>query len=132
MPFEEIVKQVAETIQKEANARAVFAEPMKLDTHIVVPVASVVVSVGGGGGGGSRQPDVKLPRIFGGGGGGINVVSKPVGFIHEKDGQVVFTYIESEKPEKEKGLPAMAEKLIGAFSAKPAPAAEKPASVPKH
>ncbi|MGZ6142487.1 MAG: spore germination protein GerW family protein [Myxococcales bacterium] len=117
MAFEEIVKQVAETIQKEANVRAVFAEPMKLDTHIVVPVASVVVSIGGGGGGGSRKPGAELQRFFGGGGGGVNVTATPVGFIHEKDGQVVFTYIEAAKAE-EKGLPAVAERLMNAFSAR--------------
>ena len=119
MPFEEIVKQVAETIQKEANARAVFAEAMKLDTHIVVPVASVVVSIGAGGTGASRKPAAELRRFFGAGGGGINVLAKPVGFIHEKDGQVVFTYIEAEKAE-EKGLPAaMAERLMSALGSKP-------------
>lgn len=115
MAFEEIVKQVAETIQKEANVRAVFAEATKLDTHIVVPVATVTVSIGGGGTGTTRKTEDKITAA---GGGGVNVICKPVGFIHEKDGQVIFTTIEHEK-----GLPAMAERLLQAFAK--APPAEK-------
>ena len=115
--FEEIVKQVAETIQKEANARAVFGEPAKLDTHVVIPVASVVISLSGGGGGGSRKPGAEIARLFGGGGGGLQVIATPVGFIHEKNGEVVFTRIEKPKPE-EKGLPLVAERIMGAFAAR--------------
>ncbi len=117
MAFEEIVKQVAETIQKEANARAVFAEAMKLDTHVVIPVAAVQISLGGGGTGSSRKPTSELARFFGAGGGGLDVRAKPVGFIHEKDGIVVFTPIEipAEGKEKEKGLP---ERLMSAIAPK--------------
>ena len=114
MPFEEIVKQVAETIQKEANARAVFGEPTKLDTHIVVPVAGITISIGGGGGGGSRKPGIELPRFFGGGGGGLNIIARPAGFIHEKDGVVIFTPIETEK-RPETGLPLVARQIRSVF-----------------
>jgi len=127
MPFEEIVKQVAETIQKEANARAVFGEPAKLDTHIVIPVASVVISISGGGVGGSRKPGAEIARLLGGGGGGLNVVASPVGFIHEKDGVVIFTRIEKPRPE-EKGLPLMAERIMGAFASRAEKAPHKPPS----
>ena len=123
MAFEEIVKQVAETIQKEANARAVFAEAMKLETHVVIPVAAVHISLGGGGTGSSRKPTSELARFFGAGGGGLDVRANPVGFIHEKDGAVVFTPIEiKSEHEKEKGLP---ERLMAAFAAKEK-VAEKP------
>jgi uncharacterized spore protein YtfJ len=117
MAFEEIVKQVAETIQKEANARAVFADPIKLETHVVVPVATIHIGLGGGGTGGSRKPHSELARFFGAGGGGLDVQAKPIGFIHEKDGEVVFSPIEIPPVQKEKGLP---ERLMNAFGSKPA------------
>lgn len=124
MPFGEIVKQVAETIQKEANARAVFGEPTKLDTHIVIPVASVVISLSGGGGG-SRKPGADIVRLFGGGGGGLTVTASPVGFIHEKDGAVVFTRIEKPKQE-DKALPLVAERIMGAFASRAEKGQQKP------
>ena len=119
MPFEEMVKQVTETIQKEGNAKAVFGEPTKLDTHVVIPVASIVISVGGGGGGASRKPVAEIARFFGGGGGGVDVVASPVGFIHERDGAVVFTRIDrAGEEERAQHLPPLAEKIASAFTAK--------------
>jgi uncharacterized spore protein YtfJ len=127
MPFEEIVKQVTETIQKEASARAVFGEPTKLDTHIVVPVATVSIELGGGGGGGTRKPGAEIARIFGGGGGGLKVVARPVGLIHEQDGAVVFTRIEAEKPID---APApLAERIVSALTPRPR---EEKKSAEKH
>ncbi len=123
MAFEEIIKQVAETIQREANARAVFGEPAKLDTHVVIPVASVVISISGGGGGGLRKPGVDIARLFGGGG-GLNVTASPVGFIHEKDGVVAFTRIEKTKAD-EKTLPLVAERIMGAFASRAEKSAQK-------
>lgn len=114
MSVEEIVKQVSETIQKEANARAVFAEPMKLDKHLVIPVATVVVSIGGGGTGGSRRPAIDVARFFGAGGGGINVLAQPVGYIYEEGDKVVFAPIEKPHHE-EKGLP---ERLMGVIASR--------------
>ncbi len=91
MPMEEIVKQIAETLEREGNARAVFGEPMKLESKTVIPVA--VIGFGGGGGLGAAPDSSKLVKaIFsGGGGGGFNI--RPVGFIHERGGEVVFTPI---------------------------------------
>ena len=116
--FEEIVKQVADTIQKEANARAVFGDPAKLDTRIVIPVASVHISLSGGGGGGSRRPRAEFARLFGGGTGELSVSATPVGFIHEKNGEVVFTRIEKPKTEEGKALPLVAERIMGAFASR--------------
>jgi uncharacterized spore protein YtfJ len=98
MELETITREVAETIQKEANIRAICGDPIKLDTHVVVPVATV--SIGGGAGGGTatgpaKVKDVELKPGSGMGmGGGMAIQVRPVGFIHEKDGQVVFTRIE--------------------------------------
>jgi uncharacterized spore protein YtfJ len=90
--MEEIVKQVAESVEKEANARAVFGQAVKLERHTVIPVASV--NLGGGGGGampGPRTP--ALVRALRGGGAGMGLNVRPVGFIHEREGEVVFTPI---------------------------------------
>ncbi len=126
MPLEDIVKQVAETIQKEANARAVFGEATKLDTHVLIPVASVTVNVSGGGG--TRRPATEIARLLGGGGGALHVVSTPVGFIHEKDGQVVFTRIEKGE---DKMLPQFAERIVSVFAPREKKAVEKPAAAEK-
>jgi len=123
MQLEEIVKEVAETIQQEANARAVFGDPAKLETRIVIPVAAVRVSVGGKGGGGT--PGGEVARFFGGGSGGFTVSATPVGFIHEKDGAVTFTRIEPLKPES---LPQFAERIVAAFAPRQKPVETKPAA----
>jgi uncharacterized spore protein YtfJ len=121
MSFDEMVKVVGETIQKEANAKAVFGEPMKLDTHVLVPVASVVINVGGGGGATSAKKDDPAARFVGGGGGGLTVVSTPLGFLHEKDGQVVFTAIPTAKPAEATlhPLPPMVERIKAAVIGHP-------------
>jgi uncharacterized spore protein YtfJ len=91
MALEDVVKQIAETLEREGNARAVFGEPMKLETKTLIPVA--VIGLGGGGAlGGAPDSSKVMKAIFsGGGGGGFNV--RPVGFIHERDGEVVYTPI---------------------------------------
>ena len=113
MAFEELIKQLAQTLQNEASVRAVFGEPIKLDTHIVVPVATVAVNISGGGTGASRKPAPET-RDFFAGGGGINVFAKPVGFIHEQDGKAVFAAI--APPVKETELPPIARKIIEAVT----------------
>jgi len=85
MDFEAIARHVAQTIEHSGSAKAVFGEPLKLQTQIVIPVAAVGASLGGGGG---HAP------IGGGGGGGLNIQALPVGYLHEKDGAVVFSPIE--------------------------------------
>ena len=113
MAFEELIKQVADTLQKEASVKAVFGEPVKLDTHMVIPVALVTIEIGGGGTGASRKPAAEA-RDFFAGGGGINVLSKPVGFIHELEGKAVFTPI--VKPQEEVHLSPLAKKIISAVT----------------
>lgn len=93
MAMEDMVKQIAEAVEKEGNSRAVFGEPMKLETKTLIPVAAIQLA-GGGGAGGSPDKTGKgiMKAIFGGGGGG-NFDVHPVGFIHERDGEVIFTPI---------------------------------------
>jgi uncharacterized spore protein YtfJ len=90
MDIQKLVHDVAETLQRDANARAVFGEPVTLGEHTILPVAMVIMALGGGGGG--LSPDPEKPMGMGGGG-GLDVKTLPVGFIHESDGEVRFTAI---------------------------------------
>jgi len=85
MDLEAIAKHIAETIGHSGDAKAVFGEPLKLATQVIVPVAAVSSHVGGGGG---------RSGIGSGGGGGFHLRVVPVGYIHERDGAVVFTPID--------------------------------------
>jgi uncharacterized spore protein YtfJ len=101
-----IVNDVTKAIQAEGNSRAIFGEPLQLETHKVIPVAAIEIGMGGGGAGagprtshdeGLRRTISQLARRlipfgFGGGmGGGVKV--RPIGFIHEENGQVVYSAI---------------------------------------
>lgn len=98
--FEHAIQQIAETIQKEANVRAVFGEPVTLDRRTIVPVSQISVSFGGGIGSGglSTPPEGKAherPQPFGrGGGGGLQIAVTPIGFLHETDEGVAFSPID--------------------------------------
>lgn len=86
MAFDEMMKQVALTLERDGSVRAVFGEAIKLEHHTIVPVA--VVS-GGGGAGGSQGEQAA-------GGAGIAVNVRPVGFISEHGDEVTFTPIHLE------------------------------------
>lgn len=84
------IHEIAETLQREANVRAVFGEPIDVGSQKIVPVA--VISIGGGGGGGQGHG----PPASGEGGAaamGLGVTVVPIGFIHEESGKVVYTAI---------------------------------------
>lgn len=99
MDIEKIIKEIGDTIQTSANVKAVFGKPVKLGTHTVIPVAKVSVSLGGGGSGHpkaeKKEEEAAEPDEKGfGGGGGMKLTSTPLGYIHEKEGEVVYTAIE--------------------------------------
>lgn len=93
MAFDEMMKQVAMTLERDASVRAVFGEAIKLEHHTIVPVA--VVSGGGGAGGTQGEPTVSFA-----GGGGLALTVKPVGFISEHGDDVHFTPIHLEGPDE--------------------------------
>lgn len=107
MAYEDLMKQITETFEREGNVRAVFAEPVKLETKTVIPVAAI--SLGGGAGGVSPAVESKLAKAIFGGGGGAAIQVQPVGFIHERDGEVVFTPIHVDV----KGKPFLTEASAG-------------------
>jgi uncharacterized spore protein YtfJ len=101
-----VVHEITTTIEREGNVRAIFGEPMKLETRTVIPVARIAM---GAGGGGVRSLGAAIDTVrrwlspkrvhaepsrtlAGGGGGGLDV--HPVGFLCEENGRVVFTRID--------------------------------------
>jgi len=98
--FARAAAEVAHMLEREGNVTAVFGAPMKLDTKTVIPVAFVNV---GSGGGGVLMPAARrffdtlrkfLPARVGAGGGGFGIHVRPIGYLHEEDGHVVFSRIE--------------------------------------
>ena len=83
MALEDMVKQVAAQLAEEADVRAVFGDPLKLGQRVVIPVAVVRIHLGGLSGAFTR-----------GGAGSADLAARPVGFICEEDGEVVFKPIE--------------------------------------
>lgn len=74
-----ILREVSENIEKTANVKTVFGDPIKFENHTIIPVATVSVS-GGGGGGFGKEAKGKKPKGIGGGA-GLHIESKPVGYI---------------------------------------------------
>lgn len=104
MALDDLVKQVAASLEHEGSPHAVFGDAVKLEHHTIVPVA--VVSSGAGGGGAapgsssarsaSNHPKGAPPQMSAGGA-GFALLVRPVGFIHEEDGEVVFTPIHVDR-----------------------------------
>jgi uncharacterized spore protein YtfJ len=86
----EILKDVAQNVEKAANVKTVFGDPIKFENRTIIPVATVSVSGGGGGGFGKEKRKGPLGV---GGGAGLHVESKPVGYIEitEKGAKFVPT-----------------------------------------
>jgi uncharacterized spore protein YtfJ len=105
MALDDLVKQVAASLEREGSPHAVFGDAVKLEHHTIVPVA--VVSSGAGGGGaapGSSSARSASSHSKGSGsvspmagGAGFALMVRPVGFIHEEDGEVVFTPIHVDR-----------------------------------
>jgi uncharacterized spore protein YtfJ len=98
MNLEAIATQLTQVIQKEANIKAIFGEPTKLDEHTIIPVARVKITLGGGGGSGSgstptpgKDGDELGTALASAGGGGLGIDVQPLGFI--RDGAEGATFI---------------------------------------
>lgn len=79
------IEKAIETANKLGHVKAIFGDPIKLDTQTIVPIGVVITSFGAGGGG--------LPLMSGmGGGGDLRVL--PIGYLAEKDGAVAFHAID--------------------------------------
>ena len=103
--FARAAADVARMLEREGNVTSVFGAPVKLDNKTVIPVAFVNV---GSGGGGVFVPAAQrfldrirrlLPARLGAGGGGFGIHVRPIGYLHEEDGHVVFSRIDvNERP----------------------------------
>lgn len=94
--IEKITRDITELIQREGNVKAVFGEPVQLDSHVIIPVAAVHMNLGGGGAGGAGLKNGIKEKLmpFGVGGGlGLQVHAIPVGFISESAEGATFTPI---------------------------------------
>ena len=79
------IDKAIETANKLGHVKAIFGDPIKLETQTIVPIGVVITSFGAGGGGLAFASGM-------GGGGDLRVL--PIGYLHEHDGDVVFTAIE--------------------------------------
>jgi len=96
-----IAHEFAQAIHSEGNIRVVFGAPMALETHKIIPVATVEIGFGGGmgmssGGNGIAKQLGSLAHLLRrgfGAGGGAGIKVTPVGFIHEEGERVQFRTI---------------------------------------
>jgi uncharacterized spore protein YtfJ len=99
MDAKDIIKEVTEKIQKNANVKAVFGEPYEKGTRTVIPVARVsVCGCGGGGSKKSNEDEESSEKSKGRGiGFGLRVKAIPVGYIEIDDDGAHFEEIIEQK-----------------------------------
>jgi uncharacterized spore protein YtfJ len=102
---EAVARELSSLFQAEANTRTIFGEPIELETRKIIPVASIEIGAGGGGGfgqgiaadavrGAIETAKKLMPTGRGAGGGGALAIKvRPVGYLCEENGRVVFTAI---------------------------------------
>ena len=103
--IEAVARELSRLFQTEANTHTIFGEPIALETRKIIPVATIEIGAGGGGGFGQgiamdavRGAIETAKRLVptgkgAGGGGGLGIKVRPVGYLSEEDGRVVFTAI---------------------------------------
>ena len=93
MDAKQLIANVTEQVEKTANVRAVFGEPVQADGVTLIPVACIKVSGGGGGGFKPANSDDAEGGHRKGVGMGMNIVTAPVGFIEIRDGEAQFVNV---------------------------------------
>ena len=101
-----IVEDITRTVQVQGNIRAVFGEPVQFETHKIVPVATIDIGLRGAGaaagpaggahaGWADRLAEFSRRLIPFGAGAGIGgaIKVRPIGYLQEVDGQVIFSKI---------------------------------------
>jgi uncharacterized spore protein YtfJ len=97
MDAKDIIKEVTEKIQKNANVKAVFGEPYEKGTRTVIPVARVSIC-GCGGSSKDNEDEVSSEKSKGRGiGFGLRVKAIPVGYIEIDDDGAHFEEIIEQK-----------------------------------
>jgi uncharacterized spore protein YtfJ len=98
MEVKDLLREVAEKIERTANVKAVFGDPIGEGNEMIVPVARVGVRAGGGGGSGDTAGGPG-PRGRGNGIGlGMKIDAAPVGYIKRtQDGAVFISTIDRNR-----------------------------------
>lgn len=97
MNTQELIKDITDKIQTNANVKVVFGDPIKEEGITIIPVAKIRVRGGGGGGRGKNREvpyvEGENPDINSGMGVGIAIDSTPLGYIRVSNGQAEFIEI---------------------------------------
>ncbi len=102
--FKEMLAQVTNFLEHEANTETVVGKPFKLGQFDCIPVIRIGMGFGSGGGGGDAP---KQGHGEGGGaGGGMGI--EPIGFLVAKGDNISFV-----KAKSNKGMTAAFEKVPG-------------------
>ena len=92
MNIAELIKNTLKEAQELMSSRTVVGEPIKTDTHTVIPVSRVMFGFGGGGGEGNEKNNTTTGQ---GVGGGWSI--EPVAFVVVgKDGAKLMTISDKE------------------------------------
>ena len=112
MDAKDIIKDVTEKIQKNANVKAVFGEPYEKGNRTVIPVARVsICGCGGSGSKKGKEDEENQEKAKGKGMGfGLHVKAEPVGYIEIDDEGAHFEEIIEQK------RIIMAKFALGAFA----------------
>lgn len=87
MTPEEIINTITERVKDTANVKVVFGDPVESGGVTVIPVATVKVAGGGGGGKGHGATLTEEGmEVEGGMGMGLQITSKPLGYIEIVNG----------------------------------------------
>ena len=89
MTPEEIIGTITERVRDTANVKVVFGDPIEMSGVTVIPVATVKVAGGGGGGTGrlGRLPLEGEEQQQSGMGLGLQIMTKPLGYIEVVEGK---------------------------------------------
>ncbi len=100
-----IAHALRQIVEAEGHTGAIFGSPLKVETRTVIPVAMIEMGGGVGGGFGQGAAGKSAPGLIqkakrlvargggGGGGGGLTLRVRPVGYLCEENGQVVYRSI---------------------------------------
>ena len=92
MNIAELIKNTLKEAQELMSSRTVVGEPIKTDTHTVIPVSRVMFGFGGGGGEGNEKNNTATGQ---GVGGGWSI--EPVAFVVVgEDGAKLMTISDKE------------------------------------
>ena len=92
MNISELIKNTLKEAQELMSSRTVVGEPIKTDTHTVIPVSRVMFGFGGGGGEGNEKNNTTTGQ---GVGGGWSI--EPVAFVVVgEDGAKLMTISDKE------------------------------------